>query len=212
MIVPANQERHHYADHNYFIHEKDEDLYKHKSIRNSCLDLISSLIEVFGDQAVESILINVDALLNPVEASKDQSATKQGTMDEVDIFEQNYISRNRKHMWKRREVAQLLIGSFAEDISMFRLRNPQLDLKNKVHELISAKDLDKCPLRTYLQGRSLWMAIQLVEILPKDYEELHISILHSATQTLISSRLISLKLVATRALIKYSRKLQPEVL
>lgn len=63
MIIPANRERHHYADHNYFIHDKDEDQYKLLTIRNSCLDLISSLIEVFGDQAVEAILINVDSLL-----------------------------------------------------------------------------------------------------------------------------------------------------
>jgi len=52
MIVPYNRERYHYGDYNYFIHDKDEDIYKQRSIRNSCLDLISSLIEVYGDQAV----------------------------------------------------------------------------------------------------------------------------------------------------------------
>jgi len=49
--------RHHLGDFNYFIHDKDEDVYKTRSTRNCCLDLISSLIEVFGDLAVESILI-----------------------------------------------------------------------------------------------------------------------------------------------------------
>lgn len=57
MIVPRDKSRQHIGDHNYFIHEKDEDIYKARSIRNSCLDLVSSLIEVFGDIAVESILL-----------------------------------------------------------------------------------------------------------------------------------------------------------
>jgi hypothetical protein len=63
MILPFNRERHHTGDYNYFIHDKDEDLFKQRAIRNSCLDLISSLIEVFGDQAVESILLIVESLL-----------------------------------------------------------------------------------------------------------------------------------------------------
>jgi hypothetical protein len=49
MIIPYNRERYHHGDYNYFIHDKDEDIYKLRAIRNSCLDLISSLIEVYGD-------------------------------------------------------------------------------------------------------------------------------------------------------------------
>ena len=60
MIVPRNKERQHVGDYNFFIHEKDEDIYKVRTIRNSCLDLISGLIEVFGDLAVESILFVVE--------------------------------------------------------------------------------------------------------------------------------------------------------
>ena len=62
MIIPHMKERHHYGDYHHFIHEKDEDFYKQRSTRNSCLDLISSLIEVFGDLAVESILFVVENL------------------------------------------------------------------------------------------------------------------------------------------------------
>lgn len=60
MIVQGNRERHYYGDANYFIHEKDEDVYKVRTIRNCCLDLISSLIEVFGDLAVKSILYVIE--------------------------------------------------------------------------------------------------------------------------------------------------------
>jgi hypothetical protein len=64
MIIPANRERYHYGDYSYFIHDKDEDIYKQRSTRNQCLDLISSLIEVYGDLAVESILTVVESLLS----------------------------------------------------------------------------------------------------------------------------------------------------
>jgi hypothetical protein len=62
MILPHNRERYHVGDYNHFIHDKDEDIYKQRNIRNSCLDLISSLIEVFGDLAVESILFVIENL------------------------------------------------------------------------------------------------------------------------------------------------------
>jgi hypothetical protein len=62
MILPYCKERQHYGDYNHFIHDKTEDIYKQRSLRNQCLDLISSLVEVFGDLAVESILYVIDNL------------------------------------------------------------------------------------------------------------------------------------------------------
>jgi hypothetical protein len=62
MIIQGNNERQHIGDYNHFIHERDEDVYKVRSIRNSCLDLIFSLIEVFGDLAVESVLFVIENL------------------------------------------------------------------------------------------------------------------------------------------------------
>ena len=64
MILPSNRERQHVGDYNLFIHDKDEDIYKQRAIRNSCLDLISSLIEVFGDDAVQSILFVIESFFH----------------------------------------------------------------------------------------------------------------------------------------------------
>lgn len=75
MIIPHSKERYHVGDYHHFIHEKDEDFYKQRSIRNSCLDLVSSLIEVFGDLAVESILFVVENLFLTTSASQ-SSPTK----------------------------------------------------------------------------------------------------------------------------------------
>jgi hypothetical protein len=46
-------------------------MYKQRSIRNSSLELISSLIEVFGDAAVEAVLFVVENLFlsTPSESS-----------------------------------------------------------------------------------------------------------------------------------------------
>ena len=52
----------------------------------------------------------------------------------------------------------------------------------------------------------------MAEIIPKDYDEIHTDILNLAIQFLIEEKLISLKLVSTKCLIKFSRKLKPGVL
>ena len=70
MIIQHFKESHHKGDYNHFIHEKDEDIYKARNIRNSCLDLISGLIEVFGDLAVESILFVIQNLFLTTSAEK----------------------------------------------------------------------------------------------------------------------------------------------
>jgi len=48
-----------------------------------------------------------------------------------------YLSDNRKHPWKRREVGMLLIGVFAEDISMFAIKNPSFNFVTLVTNILS---------------------------------------------------------------------------
>jgi DNA-directed RNA polymerase subunit F len=103
-----------------------------------------------------------------------------------------------------------LMGSFAEDISMFRQRNHKYNLKIVVEEMMKT-NFDKALLQSYLKGRTLQCAAQLVEILPRDYEDLHKSILEMSIQILQEEKLVSVKLVATKCLIKFARKLKPEV-
>ena len=69
-----------------------------------------------------------------------------------------------------------LIGSFAEDISMFRQRNPSYNLRILIEEVMKT-NFEKCLIKSYLKGRTLQCASQLAEIMPRDYEELHTNIL-----------------------------------
>ena len=73
-------------------------------------------------------------------------------------------------------------------------------------------NFDKALMKSYLKGRTLYCASQLAEILPSDYEEVHHFIIKLAIQFLIEEKLISIKLVATRCLVKFSRKVKTETL
>ena len=90
----------------------------------------------------------------------------------MNIYEFTYSSKNPKHFWKKREVALFLVGSFAEDISMYRLRNPEFNLHDLVQNIMKT-NFDKALLKAYLKGRTLWCAAQLAEIMPKDYQDIH---------------------------------------
>ena len=64
MIVLMKDQREHLADENYFLHDKTQSIYKMRNIKNQCVDLFSSLIEVFGDLAVNSTLLVIENLLS----------------------------------------------------------------------------------------------------------------------------------------------------
>jgi hypothetical protein len=57
MIVEFSDQREHYIDANYFLYDKTQSVFKTRNIKNQCVDLFSSLIEIFGDQAISSILM-----------------------------------------------------------------------------------------------------------------------------------------------------------
>ena len=84
-------------------------------------------------------------------------STLAQTVEEVNIYEFTYSSKNKKHFWKKREVALFLIGNFAEDISMYRQRHPSYDLKNLVESILKT-DFERALLQGYLKGRTLWCA------------------------------------------------------
>lgn len=79
------------------------------------------------------------------------------TVEEINIYEYTYSSKNKKHLWKKREVALFLIGSFAEDIQMYRQRHTQYNLSNLVDQIIKT-EFSKALLKSYLKGRTLWCA------------------------------------------------------
>lgn len=47
-----------------------------------------------------------------------------------------------------------LVGNFAEDISMFRQRNPKYNLRILIEEMMKT-NFEKALLKSYLKGRTL---------------------------------------------------------
>lgn len=98
---------------------------------------------------------------------------------------------------------------------MFRVRNPDYNLKLVIQEALvdGPAKYEGSRLKGYLRGRTLWCAIQLVEIMPsREYDDIQNEVLKLGAEVIIEEARPALKLVATRALIKYSRKVKPEAL
>ena len=83
--------------------------------------MFSSLIEIFGDHAITSILKIVTKLLEdqPFE-EEDQNEEEES---EYTLKEYAYMSSNAQHPWKRKDVSMILLGLFIEDIQMYCLRH-----------------------------------------------------------------------------------------
>ena len=64
MIVELADEKEYLYDANIFLHDRTESVFKLRNIKNQCVDLFSSLIECFGDLAVQSILQIIQNLLD----------------------------------------------------------------------------------------------------------------------------------------------------
>ena len=64
LILQHNRERYHYGDTLFFIGDKSSDMLRVDTIRSQCLVLISSLIEVFADDAVQALIFVIQTMFN----------------------------------------------------------------------------------------------------------------------------------------------------
>lgn len=142
LIIPLRQEHCHKHDLTYFL---AQDSWHVVSIRNKCLQLISSLIEAFNEDAIEALLLFVQNICinvqpKPVEAEKSKVEEEEEGGENQDfqkmLQELVYVSQHKKHQAKRREVGMLLIGQFADDISMYAIRNEKFYLMTLVGNIV----------------------------------------------------------------------------
>lgn len=84
-----------------------------------------------------------------------QTEQEQSVSEEINVYEFSYTSPNPEHYWRKREVALVLLGQFAEDIQQFRIRNPSLNLKELATNTLKADIENSGNLQAYLRGRSL---------------------------------------------------------
>jgi len=128
-----------------------------------------------------------------------------------------YISNHPKNIWKRREVSLLLLGIFVEDISMYMIRHPHYNLLENLFAEIMMTDYKLAPksLRSCLIGRSLWACNSIADLVPRGESGtlfMHQVIDFAVESLREKSNDTSVYLIATRCLIKYSRKFKSEEL
>ena len=78
------------------------------------------------------------------------------------------MSKHPKNVWKRREVAILILGTFIEDIQMYMIRHPDFNILDGLFGELLETDFDKVPksLRGCLIGRSIWCANSVSDLVP----------------------------------------------
>ena len=208
MVLERSDQRQYLADDHYFLHDKTQSVFKLRNIRNQCVDLFSSLIEIFGDLAIGSILKITKDMLGGVEDDSDDDQEDLLGQQQV---EQVYVSQNPNHAWKRQDVAMILLGLFIEDIQMYSIRHPEANIPQIVDQVTKVDFNHKHA--SYLRGRCLWCAQSCIEALLQTNEKtakLKNQIIDLSVYTLKLEHAKSIKLVATRALIKFTRKLKAE--
>lgn len=52
------------------------------------------------------------------------------------LDEKVYMSSNKNHPWKRKDIAMILFGLFIEDVQMYVLRNPELDMTDMMKQIV----------------------------------------------------------------------------
>ena len=98
---------------------------------------------------------------------------------------------------------------------MFIVRNPCFNLTQLIEEIMNIKFSDSGNMCSYLTGRAMWCASSCSECIMFPNEQtlnLKNQILDIAIETLKVDKIKSIKLISTRTINKYARKMKKESL
>jgi len=183
MLFSKYQEKTWFEEPNEFQAE-EEDAQNMVSIRKEVLEILSSLVSNFEDEAVQAIMIisekflanmreeDVYSHLQDVFNKLNNSTSKSAALSNFDsdkltamIKTSHFEGEHDDHVWKKREIGLLLMGSFAEDIVDFLIRTtPDYNVLSLIEKLIGDFDANTNPI---LKGRALWCATQFSEVVAK---------------------------------------------
>ena len=137
LMLTSWQEQ--FIESHHFVTEHEEEMAL-KTIRNNGIKIVSDIIEKFGDDAIQSLLVtcekfimNADneqtlALISRIYDSLDPGMKKNlGDFQKERLIE--FVNSSTLDLesidfvLKKKEVSLLLLGSFAEDIIVFHTKN-----------------------------------------------------------------------------------------
>lgn len=82
-----------------------------------------------------------------------------------------YTSQNKKDLFKKKDVAMILLGLFVEDIQMYAIRHPNVNFHQLLSQLLTLPFEKTKSMSAYLKGRSLWCISTCSEVLLVPNEE-----------------------------------------
>ena len=163
MMLTLDQQQLWKNEPNQFIIEDDPDE-GWRSARTTALKLISDIIEIFGDAAVNLILQVISNTLQGLSnGAMNLLGSTYAEMQEITQGINSDLERVVRHYsetyaWKMREAVVLLLGSLSKDIIMFNVKarkqgNSQIEIGTVLYQVI-LKDLKNS--KDQLRGRALW--------------------------------------------------------
>lgn len=127
-----------------------------------------------------------------------------------------YVSKHPQNAWKRREVAIMLIGQYQDDISMYAMKNQKYNLLTLLTSIVNPTEIaPQMPkkLQSLMLGRIFTTCTLIGDILNmQDNTTLQYvnGVMESAIETIGAAVPLSVRLAATRCLIKFLRKIPEE--
>ncbi|CAD8159758.1 unnamed protein product [Paramecium octaurelia] len=227
LTATKEQEKQWVKDPSYFILNDEEELLQ-KSVRTLALKLINDMIEKYGDQFIQQILIvgeklilnrdekefidlaqSIISKLNFQELKGQQS--KDFDQDSVMQFMKgSIITINNNHylrsfIQKRKETGYLLLGSFSEDIIVFQQKHQStFDIKKCMQNILY--ELEKQNSHS-LQARAIWSTTRYSDLISHQFKELFVPLFESVIVYLDSKYPITLRIISVKALGNYASKI-----
>ena len=212
-----------FIESHHFVSENEEEMAL-KTIRNNGIKIVSDIIEKFGDDAVQSLLVTCEKFI--MNSDNEQTIELIGRIYEGidagvkknlgDLSKDKLVSfintstlelENLDFILKKKEVSLLLLGSFAEDIIVFHTKNTEaFNMTTLINFLINELKTFDCfilqslTLVIYLRGRFLWTLAKFCEIIGVKYKEEMKGLFFEACKSLIGEEHLLVRLAALRTI------------
>lgn len=212
--VRPSQERLWTEEPNQFVSDDDDEA-NMRSQRNLIHTLLFQLIERFGDQATQALMIIAEKFM----MNHDESHTtavisafyeklSNDDLKPLDFSKEKLLEFVRsssfdctlpEHAWKKREVGLLLLGSYSDDIIDFQYKHTSsFDITLLIKNLIAdVESLNAIPI---LVAKSLWCVSRFAEIIASKSTALFLPLFKVAATCLHSKHEFPVRLTASKAI------------
>ena len=191
---------------------------KLRTIPALSLKLISDLIEKYGEEAIQILILIAEKFMLDYDehqsnkvidtffeninfADFKSSIAADFDKDKLMYFfkTSNFETSHIDQTWKKKEVSLLLLGSFSEDIIVFQTKyNSTFNLGTLIQNLMNLIDNPKS--KNILRARVLWCISKFCEILGVKHKELFVPLFENASRCISEQYDVPVRIVAAKSL------------